>query len=379
MAVLRPFGPQRLCGCILNNVWLILPNTQEPGPDRFGRYQVTKRASALLYSAIVLAFVAIPVLIAHASVFSFVTELFDTKANAQVLPSSSLNSQTAPLLYAALNVDPNPSKGGGDIVIVSGSALLSESGPSGTEADIKNRLPSDQISIYVVREGDSLSQIAEMFNVTTNTIIWANDISRGSLIREGQTLIILPISGVRHTVLKGDTLKSIAKKYKGDLEEILQYNGLTEDAVLSVGDVVVIPDGEVAAPVYAPSYSSKPTGSSPTYSGYYIRPINGGLKTQGIHGYNGVDLATSYGAPILASASGQVIVSKGYGWNGGYGLYVVIRHDNGTQTLYAHNSRNVVYQGEYVVQGQVIGYVGSSGRSTGAHVHFEIRGARNPF
>jgi murein DD-endopeptidase MepM/ murein hydrolase activator NlpD len=365
-------------GCTLNSIWLILPNIQEPGPDRFGRYRVTKRASALIYSAIVLALAAIPVLIAHASVFSFVAELFEREANAQVISSSPFNSQTMPLLYAALHVDPDPSKGGGDIMVVGGSALLSESGPSGTEADIKNQPPSDRISIYVVREGDSLSQIAEMFNVTVNTIIWANDISRGSLIQVGQTLVILPISGVRHTVEKGDTLKSIAKKYKGDLEEILQYNGLTEDAVLSVGDVVIIPDGEVVVPVYTPSYSGKSGGSS-SYSGYYLRPISGGIKTQGIHGYNGVDLATYYGAPILAAASGQVIVSKSYGWNGGYGLYIVIQHDNGTQTLYAHNSKNIVSQGEYVVRGQVIGYVGSSGRSTGAHVHFEVRGARNPF
>ena len=81
----------------------------------------------------------------------------------------------------------------------------------------------------------------------------------------------------------------------------------------------------------------------------------------------------------MASASGEVIISRAGGWNGGYGSYVVIKHSNGTQTLYAHNSRNNVSVGDYVNQGDIIAFVGSTGKSTGPHVHFEIRGARNPF
>ncbi|MDO8482413.1 MAG: M23 family metallopeptidase, partial [bacterium] len=73
------------------------------------------------------------------------------------------------------------------------------------------------------------------------------------------------------------------------------------------------------------------------------------------------------------------IVSKNYGWNGGYGEYVVISHSNGTQTLYSHMSENITYPGMRVSQGQVIGYVGSTGKSTGSHLHFEVRGAKNPF
>ena len=93
-----------------------------------------------------------------------------------------------------------------------------------------------------------------------------------------------------------------------------------------------------------------------------------------------LDLAAPIGTPILASAAGDVIVAKEGGWNAGYGNYVVIQHDNGSETLYAHQSKVVVSQGEHVVQGQVIGYVGTTGKSTGPHVHFEIRdGIRNPF
>ncbi|MFC1615122.1 peptidoglycan DD-metalloendopeptidase family protein [Patescibacteria group bacterium] len=315
----------------------------------------------------------------NAGFFSFIGDMFEK--NVQIVgEEKETNSQTAALLHAALNVDPNPAKGGGDIIIVGGTALLPESGPSGTLADIEeNEQTSDQISLYIVREGDSLSQIAKMFGVTTNTIIWANDIKRGDFVNVGQTLIILPITGVRYAVVKGDTLQSITKKYKGDLEEILEYNGLSENSQLAIGDIVVIPDGEMSMPKYSSSGTQVRGTNVPSYSGYYIRPISGGTKSQGLHGYNAVDIAAPYGTPVFAAASGDVIISKNSGWNGGYGNYVVIRHPNGTQTLYSHNSRNIVSAGQHVVKGQIIGYVGSTGRSTGNHVHFEVRGARNPF
>ena len=325
--------------------------------------------------------VAIPVT-AQAGFFTFFMGLWSGANNADAV-STEVNSQNVELLKAALNYDPNPSKGGGDITIVGGSALLPDVGPSGSLADIEeNHQNSDQISIYVVREGDSLSQIAKMFGVTTNTIIWANDIQRGSLIRPGQTLTILPVTGIEHTVVKGETLASIAKKYGGDVDEIVQYNNLDPKVALAVGQEIIIPDGEIAVPkavtsstIYEPAHDT----GGPAYVGYYAAPLSHYTKTQGLHGYNAVDLAAPIGTPVMAAASGVVIVSRDAGWNGGYGQYIVIKHDNGTQTLYAHLSRNIVYSGRSVVQGQVIGYVGSTGKSTGPHLHFEVRGAKNPF
>lgn len=286
-----------------------------------------------------------------------------------------------PALKAALNIDPNPAKGGGDITIAGGMALVPESGPSGTLADIEVAHPgADQISIYVVREGDTLSQIAELFNVSTNTIIWSNDLRRGNVIRPGETLVILPVSGVRHTVVKGDTLASIVKKYKGDVDEVLEFNGLSEGASLAVGDTIVVPYGIAPQSIANVSTSAVAKGSGgPSLEGYFLRPIVGGRKSQGLHGYNGVDIAAPTGTSVLASASGEVIISRSYGYNGGYGQYIVVRHANGTQTLYAHLSENYVFAGSSVVQGQVIGAVGNTGRSTGPHLHFEVRGARNPF
>jgi len=320
------------------------------------------------------------------------------------------NSQNMALLQAAVNVNPSPAKGGGGIVIANGDALLPESGPQqSSSSDLATTgfsgSKSEQISVYVVREGDSLSQIARMFGVSSKTIIWANDLGDKGKIVPGETLVILPVTGVQHIVKKGDTIASIAKKYDGDIKEIMEVNSFKEGYALAVNDKVIIPDGEMSIEPTAekqPSYaktiattittaitttkevlSPTPTPTpAPSTSGYFMRPISGGVKTQGIHGYNGVDLASSPGTPILAAATGEVILSKyaeGDPWFGGYGNYIIIEHDNGTQTVYAHLSGNLVKRGWNVVQGQVIGYMGSTGRSTGTHLHFEVRGATNPF
>jgi LysM repeat protein len=295
--------------------------------------------------------------------------------------SSSGNLQTMELVRPAMNVDPAAGRGGGDITIVDGSALLPEEGPSGTIADIAKPKVAT-ISIYVVRPGDTLGGIAKMFDVSVSTILWANDLPRASNIQVGQVLTILPVTGLKYTVKKGDTLSSIAKRYGGSAAEIASFNGLEEGA-LAVGTEIIIPDGE--APASAPASS----GSSPSYAtsvgtpsqvGYYLRPIVGGIRTQGIHGYNGIDIGAPIGTPILASAEGDVIVAKSTGWNGGYGQYVVIQHANGSQTLYSHASSVIVSPGTHVQQGQVVGYVGNTGKATGPHLHFEIRnGIRNPF
>jgi murein DD-endopeptidase MepM/ murein hydrolase activator NlpD len=308
---------------------------------------------------------------AKAGVFDWISSGWENKAQAMTISDKSV--QAMPLPKPAMNIDPNPAKGGGDVTVVDGEALLPEEGPAGTIADIE-KAKNQQISIYVVREGDTLSGIAALFGVSANTIKWANDIPPSGTIRVGQTLTILPVTGVKYTVKKGDTVASIAKQFGADADEVANYNGIE---TLAVGTEIIIPDGEIAAPA-APKAAPVSSGAT-VASGYYSHPVPGARRTQGIHGYNGVDLAAPIGTAIRAAAAGEVIVARQGGYNGGYGSYVVIRHDNGSQTLYAHMSSVSVGIGQTVGKGETIGGVGNSGRSTGAHLHFEIRGAKNPF
>lgn len=326
-----------------------------------------KHSSKAVLSAIFLV-VLIPSLV-HAGITSFIFSLFaGEKVQAEV---TTPNSQNMQLLEAKISPLPFSTTTSKELSIVDATSLISDGQP--TSGDYKN-FDDERISVYVVHEGDTLPAIARMFQVSVNTIRWANDIkSKG--VSVGQTLVILPISGVKHLVKKGETIQGITKLHGGSLVEVLIYNNLTKDSKLAIGDEIIIPDGEI---VETRPTTSSANSSRPSYNGYYMKPIVGGVKTQGIHGRNGVDLASSYGSNILASADGEVIIARS-GWNGGYGTYIVVKHANGTQTLYAHLSSLLVSAGQSVSQGQVIGRMGSTGKSTGVHLHFEVRGARNPF
>jgi murein DD-endopeptidase MepM/ murein hydrolase activator NlpD len=166
------------------------------------------------------------------------------------------------------------------------------------------------------------------------------------------------------------------------LKEVLEYNDITLGTPLHIGDTIIIPDAEmtVSEITVARKPSSIKDSTLNVPLGYYIRPIVGGRKSQGIHGHNGVDLAAPAGTIIRASAGGKVISSISNGsWNGGYGNYIIISHDNGTQTLYAHIQKSFVSVGDVVEQGEMIAKIGMTGRTTGPHVHFEIRSKGNTY
>lgn len=327
---------------------------------------------------------------------SFLTELFSAKPKdeAPIIlppPTTVISQNSINLLNAPTNSNVVAGRGGAALSLVQNSALIPVVGPLGSTADIDN-FKNDSIFTYTVRDGDTLSSVAKTFGVSVNTIVWANNIKRNVSLKPGDTLVILPVSGVKHAVQSGDTLEIIAKKYNGNLDEILAFNDLSVTTILQPGDEVIIPDGEIASPapvvVSAPASPKKTTptvlgrasGSLPSVAGYFKNPLPTGVRTQGLHGYNGVDLGAPCGDNVYAAAAGTVLIARNDGaWNGGYGNYVVIAHPNGTQTLYAHESVVYARVGSYVQQGDVIGLVGSTGRSTGCHVHFEVRGAKNPF
>ena len=231
---------------------------------------------------------------------------------------------------------------------------------------------------YIVENGDTLSSVALKFNISLNTVLVANELSSKSVIKSGQTLIILPVTGVIYHVKKGDTLSEIAKFYKGEVSEIIDINELSGEGDIYIEDILIIPNGKIPV-VSSPSYTNIPIGSS-----YFIAPVSPVHITQGLHWYNAIDFGAKCGSLIYASAAGT-IQKVDYGWNGGAGNYVRIIHPNGVVTTYGHVQTILVVQGQYVSQGEIIALVGGrpgmagAGISTGCHVHFDVRGAKNPF
>ncbi len=295
------------------------------------------------------------------------------------LDSVQINGDTYAADVELLAVYGNPSSlegKGGSQVVVSDDGALTVSGfiaKDKSKEQIRKAGGRDEIRVYTVREGDSLSEIADMFSISVNTLRWSNDLASDRQIKPGQDLIILPINGIVHTIRKGDTLGAIANKYKVKAADIITFNHLNVATGLTVGKDLIIPNAVVSQNVIVKR--EKPVKSTIGF----INPAPGSIRTQGIHGHNAVDLANDLNSPIKAVAAGKVIVSRTYGWNGGYGKYVVIRHKTGVQTLYAHLNKNYVSVGDWVSAGQVIGLMGSTGRSTGPHLHFEVRGGKNPF
>ncbi len=250
---------------------------------------------------------------------------------------------------------------------------------------------SNQTKEYTVKSGDTVEKIALKFNISTKTILWNNNLSTKSVIHPGDKLVILPINGIRVKIKPGDTILKLAQKYHADINEIIKYNRLADINSIQKGEYLLIPGGEFTST--ANNYHSKIISNNwlvktwqkithysnlmPKINSWLILPAHGydwGI----LHYYNAIDIANHCGTPIHAAADGIVILSKNYGWNGGYGHYVKIRHSNGVITLYAHFQKIYVKKGQYVKQGDVIGLMGTTGHSTGCHVHFEVRGAKNP-
>jgi len=264
------------------------------------------------------------------------------------------------------------------------SALQANTPPPGATTESAIGGPDGQITIYVVRKGDSLGQVAEMFDITPDTILSANDMQKGEKLKEGDILLILPFSGVEHTVAKGETLQGIAKKYGVDLDEILIHNDVEAGDSLAIGEKLMIPGGTLSGAAVAKKPGS--TSKVPSYSqtglknatGYYINPLPQGKKSRGTSAtHKGVDFGAPTGTPIRAAADGIVTFAR-LGYNGGFGNMVIISHQNGTETVYGHMSKLGTTPGAKVEAGDIIGYVGSTGRSTGPHLHFEVHGAKNP-
>jgi murein DD-endopeptidase MepM/ murein hydrolase activator NlpD len=257
-------------------------------------------------------------------------------------------------------------------------------------------LPSIQrntIINYTVQEGDSPGKIAANFDISLSTVLWANDLNSSFVIQPGQELAILPISGISHKVKEGEALSTIASKYRASIDEIVSFNNLKDESSVQSGQEIIVPGGIIASVNSSGSSSvSSSVASSglkpmtedvsfwPDYQGFFAYPTSGGWNKGELHYYNAVDIINSCGSPIYASADGIVVEAKGFGaYNLGYGNLVKIQHYNGTITVYAHLNEVLVREGNKVYQGDLIGRMGDTGNSNGCHLHFEVRGAQNPF
>lgn len=238
---------------------------------------------------------------------------------------------------------------------------------------------------YVVEQNDTLAGIAEKFNVSLDSVLWANDLNKTSSIKPGQKIIIPPVTGVIHYVSNGDTASQIAQKYGVKTADIVSFNELVSEGDIFIGDVLVIPGGKMPKKVAQQNQGAnfKPNAGSPdlTLPGdYFMCPISLPCrKTQGLHWRNAVDLSHSQcGDPIYAAASGTAQRVK-YGYNKGAGNNITILHPSGAVTVYYHLQTIFVAPGQAVAKGQNIALMGSTGYSTGCHLHFEVIGAVNPF
>ncbi|MCC7357472.1 M23 family metallopeptidase [Candidatus Uhrbacteria bacterium] len=284
--------------------------------------------------------------------------------------------------------------------------------PYDMEDGEKSKTPRTKTETYLVKEGDTVSSIAQAFDVNVGTILWNNNLTERQYIRPGDSLKIPPVSGIVVTTKSGDTLSKIATKYGGDPDEISTFNHINGDQ-LALGSEIVIPGGKppeieqtrtqilarrddilrssenttikstikTTAPkstiladlVNPPSTTKKPkdldTTSLPKTR--LLWPTSGHVITQ-YYGWKhtGVDIDGDYSSPLYAAADGVVETAA---WNsGGYGLQIIIDHPNGMKTRYAHSSKLFVKVGDTVKKGQVIAMMGTTGRSTGTHLHFEV-------
>lgn len=220
-----------------------------------------------------------------------------------------------------------------------------------------------KIHLHKVQPGETLWDISHRYGIDLETLIGANqDIGNINQLKVGQEIKVLNSKGLIHKVSYGETLSDISRIYRVSIKDIMAFNDL-KSSRLQVADQLIIPGAQRSKLEFRSGFS---TG--------YIWPVKGPISSpfgpRWGKFHNGVDLSVNRGTPVKAARSGQVIYS---GVARGYGNVVYLKHDNQTVTRYAHNDKLLVKNRDFVYQGEVIALSGSTGTSTGPHVHFELR------
>ena len=266
------------------------------------------------------------------------------------------------------------------------AALAAARATSAEEGDLAPSQESEALPLfyrYEIQDGDTVSSIASRFGIESDYIIWNNIdvLPNEDLLTVGQQLQIPSVAGIIHDVRVDETLTEIAETYDADVEDIVSFtaNGLVSANVLQEGVTILVPGGRVVpppAPAIRPAVVSPPptapvvTGE-PSAAGFVWPVVDIITSYYGPSHPLGIDINAPF-VPIVASAAGQVVFVGGDACCS-YGYHVEIKHDETYTTLYAHLDSFAVELGQWVEQGQVIGISGLTGRSTGPHLHFEIR------
>ncbi|MSQ15357.1 MAG: M23 family metallopeptidase [Dehalococcoidia bacterium] len=303
---------------------------------------------------------------------------------ASLVPSTLSFSNSLP--YVQIPTD----KEMANLVAVQGPSSTSPASSDAAMASLQtptSAMPADsptmekdyEVKSYEVVSGDTLSGIAQRFSISTDTVRWANNL-KTDFLALGQELDIPPVSGTVHIVKENETAGAIASRYGVDLQAVTAFQGnhLSDPNILSPGTKLVIPGGAkppdpprimvAAAPAPAPVAPSAPLQSN--RSGLTLQwPASGPVSTYA--GHKGTDIGAGYGAPVYSAEAGVVALAAEL--YDGYGLHIVVDHGNGFSTLYGHLSQMLVSPGQVVGRGAQIGKVGMTGRTSGAHLHFEVR------
>lgn len=284
----------------------------------------------------------------------------------------------------------------GDTLVLDDSNYLTKVTPPTEDS---SRLGLNDYAIVTVESGQTLSWIASEYGVSVDTLMWENGISDASRLKVGQNILVPPVDGISYVVQSDDSLEDIASKHKIEVSAIVKQNGL-EDRELLAGMNLILPGAEPYVDPQSASlvvYNAPPVVSSDgtvyreanvtrdaprsaenlepivadVNAGGFINPTTG-ILTQGYHaGHYAYDIANR-SAPMVGAALGGTVITAKTGYNGGYGNYTDIDHGNGLVTRYAHFEYLNVSVGDWVNQGDILGRMGTTGRSTGIHLHFEV-------
>ncbi|KKQ23520.1 MAG: Peptidase M23 family protein [Candidatus Roizmanbacteria bacterium GW2011_GWC2_37_13] len=296
------------------------------------------------------------------------------KYSSSFLNSSFLLIVAAVLIGGPIIAENSPFIGGPEQESNYQASIVSYNPYEGALSTVVSVKPRSEIEDYTVKGGDTIAGIAKRFDVTVDTIKWANNL-KTDVIKPGQVLKIPPITGVVHKVASGETVYSIAKKYGVTAQNIVNYiwNDFADSDTfaLTAGQTLYVPDGVIRlAPITSPQFIAQIQAGVRGTSNF-IWPTSGSITQNPVWYHMALDIANNAAPAILAADSGTVSYAGCVGY--GYGCSVIIDHGNGYQTLYAHLSSYIPDAGASVSQGQQIGVMGSTGRSTGTHLHFEVR------